>query len=141
MGYKQPVITLNFPELTDNPDTDPIRVVIRNPRLMAAGELSGSADMAVGPDGQPVESAENENRAYKQFAKMVIGWRVYDATADIVLDQDMNVIGDSAQLLPLPATPDLVAKLPLVILTRLSQELQDAMNPKASQESSTGRTS
>ena len=133
MPYSNQIITLDFPELTDDPAGDPIRVVIRNPRLMASGELTiKDSGITAGPDGQPVVTDEDaaEKKGFERFAKLVVGWRVYDATWPIELDAEFNVVSSTAPLLPLPATADSIARLPLAILTRLGQELTDALNPK-----------
>jgi hypothetical protein len=131
MGYKSPVITLTFPELSEDPEGDPIRVIIRNPRLMAPGEfLSGETAPKTGPDGQPEPDEDQADRGYARMAKIVIGWRVYDATAPIKVDAEGNVTSPPAPLLPLPATAATVAKLPMAILSRLGDELKAATNPQ-----------
>ncbi|NUS29188.1 MAG: hypothetical protein HOV92_33920 [Streptomyces sp.] len=105
-GYANRVITLQFPELTEAGD-DTVHVVIRNPKTMPAQEL-----MADTPDGSTPEQAFQAGLAI--LAKLVIGWHVYDATS---LDDDQPPLG-------LPATPDLVAKLPMEIQNRMAAELQ-----------------
>jgi hypothetical protein len=105
-GYANRVITLDFPELTE-PDAEPIRVVMRNPKTMPAQELTADT-----PDNATAEQQFQAGLAI--LAKLVIGWHVYDATS---LDDDQPPLG-------LPATPDSVAKLPMEIQNRMAAELK-----------------
>jgi hypothetical protein len=116
-GYANRVVTIHFPELSE-PEDD-VHVVMRNPKTVPAGELRSSAgDVATGEDGQPTDAAA-EGAGYAVMAKLIIGWHVYDGTST----------EDDQPLLPLPATPESVGKLPMEILTRLSEELAK-VNPQ-----------
>lgn len=117
-GYANRVLTLTFPELSEEGDN--VHVVIRNPRTMSSGELT-PRDVAVGPNGQPIDQAEATRAGHEVLAKMVIGWHVYDATD----------ASDDQPLLPLPATPDLVAKLPVEIQNRMAAEWKNISSPEA----------
>ena len=123
MSYANRVITLNFPELSEDPTNDPIRVTLRNPRLVPAPELR--------PRDLPDDATEAEQMtaSFETTARLIVGWRVYDASAPIELDEDGNVVGEQP-LLPMPATADLVAKLPLVILNRIGEEVKEAVDPQ-----------
>ena len=127
-GYANRVITLQFPELTDDDDLPdrPVQVVLRNPRLMPPGELTPE-HVETDENGVPkdVEAAKYANN--KIIAKLIIGWRAFDAS-DIRVDDDGNELPQEP--LPLPATPELVAKLPLAIFKRLSQEVTNAFDPQ-----------
>ncbi|MFE5582562.1 hypothetical protein [Kitasatospora sp. NPDC056531] len=112
-GYANRVITLNFPELTE-PGDEPIRVVMRNPKTVPAQAL-----MADTPNDATPEEAFQAGIAI--LAKLVIGWHVYDATS---LDDDQPP-------LPLPATADLVAKLPMEIQNRMAAELKETTSAGA----------
>lgn len=127
-GYSNRVIRLDFPELTDDPVNDPIRVIIRNPRLMAPDELTPK-DLKVTAEGAPESSEEATKESYAIFARLVIGWRVYDAKAPIELDVNGDIVGDQ-ELLPQTFTTETIGRLPLAILQRLSEELGEAMNPQ-----------
>lgn len=145
-GYANRIITLPFPELAE--PGDDIHVVIRNPRLMPVEELRSlaggdrsKADMdriaaakAALDAGQDVPddlvTDEDAGRGFAMVARLVIGWHVYDATST---EEDQP-------LLPLPATPELVGKLPQDILTRIMEEVNKA-NPPGSPAATTGSPS
>jgi hypothetical protein len=117
-GYANRVVTIHFPELSE-PEDD-VHVVMRNPKTVPAGELRSSAgDVAMGADGQPADDEKTETAGYAVLAKLIIGWHVYDGTSTEA----------EQPLLPLPATPESVGKLPMEILTRLSEELAK-VNPQ-----------
>lgn len=146
MGYKNRIIRIDFPELAEDTG-DPIFILLRNPKLMPATELRSyaekispeSAAAAGGDDPAAAVAAAAGDRdmdaAYRMFARMIVAWRVYDATAVPQVDAAGNITGDQP-LLPLPATADLIAKLPLEIIERLGAELGKA-SPKTSQEPGT----
>jgi hypothetical protein len=93
---------------------------MRNPKTVPAGELRSSAgDVSVTEDGTAEDDEKAESAGYSVLAKLIIGWHVYDGTSTEA-DQP---------LLPLPATPESVGKLPMEILTRLSEELAK-VNPQ-----------
>jgi hypothetical protein len=156
-GYKNPIITLRFEELGEG-----CHVVIRNPRLMPSAQLAAMAsnrtaadreqfdqaraaiDAGQEPDGE-ILTDDDENRIWKMIASLVVGWRVWDPAAPVEVDDDGNLIDDGSEppRLPLPATPELVGKLPQVILTRMMEEF-NAANPQvppAAQADGTSRTS
>jgi hypothetical protein len=128
MGYANRIITIPFPELTDDPEGDPIRVTIRNPRLMAPQELIPK-DAPVDAEGKPIDDEAGLRGTHEVMAKVIVGWRVYDATTEAIVDVNGNVTIEDV-LLGLPATPELVAKLPLAIFERLGTELTEATNPQ-----------
>jgi hypothetical protein len=129
-GYGNRVIHLDFTrDLSDDPDKDKIWVSLYNPRLMPPSELRPANDVPVDPaTGRPVDMVEAERQMFGLFAKLIIGWRVYDAS-HIVIDPETGEVQDQP-LLPHPATAELVAKLPAVILTRLTEEFTQAVNPQ-----------
>lgn len=115
-GYANRTIMLDFPELSE--EGDKVHVIIRNPRTMPTAELKPNTTVTLGPDGQPDEAAA-EQAGYEVLARMVTAWHVYDATDT----------SDDQQPLPLPATPELVAKLPVEIQNRMATEWQAVANP------------
>jgi hypothetical protein len=127
-GYANRVVVLDFPDLSEDPVNDPIRVVVRNPKLMPPQELIPKDDVEL-VEGQPVDPQAAMRSGYEIVAKLLIGWRVYDPTAPIGLDVDLNPVGDQP-LLPQEFTPENVAKLPAVILNRLGDLVQEAVNPQ-----------
>jgi hypothetical protein len=117
-GYANRIVTIHFPELSEPPDD--VHVVMRNPKTVPAGELRSSAgDVPTGPDGTPADDDKAESAGYAVLAKLIIGWHVYDGTST----------EDDQPLLGLPATPESVGKLPMEILTRLTEELAK-VNPQ-----------
>ena len=76
---------------------------------------------------------------YKVIARLITAWHVYDGSvASSVPDIDMDADDLEAQLAALeatdqtrlgPVTPENVAKLPMVILNRISEELTSVADP------------
>jgi hypothetical protein len=124
-GYSGRVVTLNFAELTA-PGDPMIHVALRNPRLIPLDMLQ-PREVELGPDGRPVDLDAAKRANNEVLAKLIIGWRVYDAS-DVSVDEDGNEL-DQAPL-PLPATPDSVAKLPTSIFIALTKEVTEAMDPQ-----------
>jgi hypothetical protein len=135
-GYAGRVVTLKFPELTEDHEPE-IHVVMRNPRLMPPGELTPE-NVELDENNQPkdLEAAKKANNAV--LAKLIIGWRAYDAS-DIQVDADGNLLPQEP--LPLPATPELVEKLPAAIFLRMVQEVTEAVDPQQGPATATTRTS
>lgn len=121
-GYANRVVNLEFRELSEDWETDPIRVVIRNPRLMPPGELQ-PREVPNGPDGTP-DRDEANLAMYEVIAKLVIGWRVYDAS-ELALDPE-TFEPLPQQLLPQGATVETVRKLPTLIVNRIAEQLTKA---------------
>ncbi len=136
--YRNPVITLKFDELVEDGDT--CHVIIRNPKLMPADEFKAMA----GADGEE-SGTGTMDRSFGLIARIVIAWRVWDPTVPVKVDEDTGeLICDEEtepRLLPLPATPELVAKLPQLIALRLMEEVGAAVNPPQSQAETTGSPS
>lgn len=127
-GYANRVIHMPFPELSEDPENDPIWVSLRNPRLVPPEELRPKG-VATDPNtGQPLDTNAAEMAMYTVFAKLIIGWRVYDASY-MALDETTGEPLDQPRL-PMPPTPETVAKLPSAILTRLVEEFTQAANPR-----------
>lgn len=73
---------------------------------------------------------EDADRGFEFVAKLVVGWHVYDASD----------VSDNPPLLPLPATVELVSRLPQEILTSIMAEVTKA-TPQQNPAESTGKTS
>lgn len=129
-GYANRVITLTFDDLTEDPQNDPIRVTIRNPRLMPPDELR--------PKGGIDENDDDAMMAatYETMAKLIVGWRVYDAAAPIEVDETGTVVGDQP-LLEMPPTAEKVARLPVEIVNRIGEEMREAADPQRGQSAPT----
>jgi hypothetical protein len=128
MGYANRVVTISFPELSDDPE-DRIWVCMRNPRLVPIDEMRSGGDIALDADGKPADSGAAMGAGYKMLAKLIIGWHVYDATVMPVLDAAANDVSEQKLLPQAPVAPEVVAKLPLEILNRLTEELK-VVNPQ-----------
>lgn len=124
-GYSNPVITLRFDQLVDDPTNDPIWVAIKNPKVMPPEALRPK-DVELDADGKPVNEADAMSAMYSIIAGLVIGWRAYDAT-DITIDAAGNV--QPMSLLPTPATADLVRRLPMEIINQIAEVIRQAANP------------
>ena len=163
MGYRNPVITLRFPELAEEGDN--VYVVIRNPKLVPISEMqalststgrlsdaekarmaAARAAIEAGQDPGDLLTEDDANRGFALVARLVIGWRVWDATVPVKLAEDGSLIEDeetAPRLLPLPATPELVGRVPSAILNKIMDEVNRAnpQRPTAPQEAGTSRTS
>jgi hypothetical protein len=128
-GYAARLLHITFPELSEDPNADPIYVGMRNPKVMPMDQIQPSGEeVTVGPDGQVVPPKSAKDSMYEIIAKLVVSWRVYDAT-HMELDPTSGQPTDQP-LLPLPATPDLVRRLPGAIVNRLAEEVVGALNPQ-----------
>lgn len=109
-GYANRTVRIEFADLSE-PD-DLVYVVLRNRKTVPLEVLTGPEDAKDGETNPAKFSRE-------VIARMVVDWHVYDAG-------DPNA--DQAPL-PLPATPELVAKLPVEIRTALSKALSPDPTP------------
>jgi hypothetical protein len=136
VGYRNPIITLRFPDLVD--DGDNCHVVIRNPQLIPGEKY---AAMGMREDGEADD--QKMHRMFGLIADLVVGWRVWDPTVPVKADESGNLIEDdetAPRLLPLPATPALVAKLPQEILTKLMEKMTSVF-PQQTPADGTSKTS
>ncbi len=108
--------------------SEAIWVVIRNPQLMPPGELT-PRDVPTDPaTGRPMNADDANQAMYEIFAKLIIGWRVYDAT-DFEINQETGEPLPQ-RLLELPATVASVAKLPNAIVNKLANAMSESANPQ-----------
>lgn len=129
MGYVDRVVTLRFPELSDDP-ADSIWVTMRNPKLVPLDELrSGTAGLAFGEDGMPADMDAATASAMAVLAKLVVGWHVYDATAIPQLNAAGEAVGEQLLLPQAPVTPQMIGKLPMAIQNAMSEVLA-SVNPQ-----------
>lgn len=156
-GYKNPVVTLRFEDLGEG-----CHVVMRNPKLLPGGQLRAMAGGRSDADREKLQAAlaaaeagqapaddilsdEDQDQIFGMIAGLIVGWRVWDPTAPVDVDEDGNyVAGDAeASRLPLPATPKLVALLPQVILTAIMNKVGEVnpQVPPAPPEDGTSKTS
>jgi hypothetical protein len=126
-GYASRLIRLDFPELSEDPENDPIFVTIRNPKLMPLQELQDNGGNELDADGNPVQEKATAGML-RIISRLIAVWRVYDAT-HLQINPTTGEVMDQP-LLPLPATPELVGKLPSAIINRIGDELTGAVNPQ-----------
>jgi hypothetical protein len=130
-GYAQRVLTLPFPELSDDPDGDLIWITIRNPKLVPPGELTPDQDTPI-VDGMPANPEAAVDSMHRILAKLIVGWHVYDATQDVELDAAGNDV-TVPRLLPNEKsafTAANSAKLPTAIITEITKKISGATNPQ-----------
>lgn len=137
-GYSNRVVHIPFPELSDDPVGDPIWLSVRNPRLMSPQELQ-PREVPLNEQGEPTDQGEARTAMFELYAKMIVGWRAYDPRT-IRVDPNTGQELDM-ELLPSPPTPELVGRLPMVILNKLSDVIKDAINPPSDSASTTTKTS
>lgn len=126
-GYANRVVRIAFPDLTE-PDTDELFVVIRNPKTMTVDELTPQ-DVAVDPaTGLPVDTDLAAQRSREIIARLVVAWRMYDAS-DFSVDPDTGIPTEQSPL-PLPATADLVRRLPMAAIQAINDKISEAISPK-----------
>lgn len=114
MGYKNRIVRLTFDELVDDGDTCWIDML--NPALQPTEKLTPK-DIEVDADGVPKDFREAEMATYEMFAGLIVGWRVWDGTD----------ASSEPQTLALPATADLVAKLPIEIVKAIGDKISEAL--------------
>jgi hypothetical protein len=136
-GYSNPIVHIPFIELMSDTE-DPIWVSIRNPRLMSPQELQPKP-IAMDDKGQPVDPLDARNAMNDVIAKLIVGWRVYDPASIKVDDNTGELL--PMERFPSPATPTLVARLPVAIITKLAEEVTSAMNPPSGSADTTTKTS
>lgn len=109
-GLKDRFITITFPELTEEGDNS-LYVTFRNPKLVPLDWLRSR--VATNANGAPVNEEAATQEGYERLARLITDIRMYDA-------EDENV--DQA-LLEMPMTAAKVARLPLVVNTRIAEEM------------------
>lgn len=114
MGYANKLVRLDFSDLGEG-----CFVTIRNPKLLTDGQLKGP-DLELDEHGRPKDRAAASAASREVMARIVVSWCVWDPEDD----------ADDPPPLPLPATPELVGKLPLEIVARISEELEAAVSPR-----------
>lgn len=122
-GYANRVVTIKFPELSE--EGDEVFVVIRNPKTVALSKME-TQQVPVNPDGTPNESAAAA-AGYSLLARLIIGGRLYDATID---DVDEDGFPVDQPLLTYPLTVDKAKTLPVDIINKIFAQIQEAQNPR-----------
>ena len=148
MSYAKQVIKLDFPDLSEDPEKDPIWVVIRNPKLLPPKMLRASREAQAAaeairvakdrgqdaPDGDVADTAMNGTS--EMAGRLVVAWRVPDPSAVPGIDPLTGEVSgdDPQQLLPSPsggngASAEQFGALPMEIQKGVLQAITDAINP------------
>lgn len=132
-GYNNPYVLLTFPDLGDD-----VSVLMRNPQLLSQSVLMPK-DVAVDEHGRPLDPAEANASMYEVIARVLVAWKVYDASptvpVEVTDDADPVALFESlgtggAQPRIGAVTVDNVAKLPMVIIKRIMEELNRVADPQ-----------
>lgn len=102
-GYTNRLIRTEYPDLGEK-----VFVEYRNPRTAAADDLSPDDNSNLSP----------RQTSYRTIARLLRNWCVYDATVD----------DDDAPELQGPATAEMVAKMPLVIVNDIMTAISGALS-------------
>lgn len=129
-GYKNAYLHIPFDELADG-----CSVLIRNPRLLPGDKLQALRAVSDSDDPGVQQDAMNE-----VLADVIVAWRkmyaANDETPDIDLDGDEDLEAlmarlEAAEQEPLGAvTRANVARLPVVVTNRISEEFKKIADPK-----------
>lgn len=114
-GYKDRVVTLEFDE---DEDGGRVYIALRNPRKVPGTEMA-LRQVPRDSEGNAIDQLDEAMAIFEVYAKLIVGWRVYDATST----------DENQPLLDSPATPELVAKLPRDIQERLAKEVWTPTDP------------
>jgi hypothetical protein len=106
-GYANRTLRLEFPDLSE--DGEDVHVIMRNPKTVPPSMLRVTGV----PEGDE-EAAEQAG--YTVMSRLIVAWHVYDAAQN----------GKNQDRLPLPATAELVEKLPLGIIEALAEKVGQA---------------
>lgn len=114
MAYTNRTIRLDFPELGDD-----IWVVINNPLLMPISYLQSNVDIKLDENNRPTEPSQAVDASLDIASRMVLSWNVYDP------------MDTSEEPVPfeMPATVEKLRRLPLIIVTKISEIVGKALNP------------
>ncbi|MCT9092842.1 hypothetical protein N4G70_28815 [Streptomyces sp. ASQP_92] len=132
-GYTSPYVLLPFPDLGDD-----VSVLIRNPQLLPPSELTPE-DVQLDDRGQPVDPQAANMAMYKVFARLIVAWKVYDASelitpVEIAEDADPVTLFESLETTAQPRlgaiSPENIARLPMRIINRIGAELGSITDPK-----------
>lgn len=115
-GYKNRVVTKEFPDLAEDGDT--VSISIRNPMTVPYDALQ-PREVNRDANGNALDPADALVAMYEVYARLTVNWRAYDATAEI----------ENQPLLESPATAESFAKLPLEIQNWVADEVNRRRNP------------
>lgn len=144
-GYANRVIKIDFPDLSEDWETDPVWVIIRNPKLMPGDEIQSvySGNTGMDDTGKITDRKAASATGSKLIAKLVVAARVYDAAAPAAFDPlTGELVSGDQPLMPLPPwTPEIAAKLPQEITIKISETFGAAINPPKGSDAPIQKTS
>lgn len=131
-GYANPYVMLTFPDLGED-----CSVLMKNPQLLPPAEITPE-DVPVDADGKPVDPMAANEAMYKVMARVIVAWKVYAAfTTDL---PPVDPAADPSEVLATlesleqqrigPVTAENVAKLPMVVIQRVMEEISRVADPK-----------
>lgn len=133
-GYNNPYVILQFPELGDD-----VSVLMRNPQLLPPSEVTPK-DVPLDDRGQPVDPQQAQEAMYEVFARVIVAWKVYDASESTPLnlgdDVDPVALFESlgAEQSPQPRigaiTAENVARMPMRVINRVMEEIAKVADPQ-----------
>ncbi|MGW2861955.1 hypothetical protein [Streptomyces sp. NPDC001205] len=132
-GYTEPYVLLRFDDLGDD-----VSVLIRNPQLLPPREIT-PRDVPLDDKGQPVDTDDAQTAMYEIFARLIVAWKVYDASQSSPLE-----VGDDADPVALfqslgtadpqprigPVNVENIAKLPMRIISSLMDTVNASVSPQ-----------
>jgi hypothetical protein len=131
-GYKNRTLTIEFPDLSD--EDDPVWVKIRNPKILTTDFFDSTEDLPVAPSTEGMDeptrvstlrahtkalTAAQMQQSREVMSRIIVDGHVYDANDD----------SDAPAVLTMPLTVETVAKLPVEIVTKISEAMSGATNP------------
>lgn len=133
MGYTNPYVLLQFPELGDD-----VSILMKNPQLLPPTEITPE-DVPLDDKGQPLDPQAANEAMYSVFARIIVAWKVYEAfgggdAPDIAEDADPVALFESLEVggqQRLGAiTVESIGRLPMVIIKRIMGELERVVDPQ-----------
>lgn len=131
-GYSNPYVLLQFPDLGD------CSVLMKNPQLLPPDALIPE-DVPLNDKGEALDPKAANESGYKMISGLIVAWKVFEAfggsdSLDVDLDADpadiLASIEGGAQPRLGKVTPENVAKLPVVVLNRIMEEISRVANPQ-----------
>ncbi|MEV5944243.1 hypothetical protein [Streptomyces sp. NPDC051994] len=131
-GYTNPYVLLTFDELGDD-----VSILMRNPQLLPPREIT-PRDVPTDDKGQPIDSDELQTAMYEVFARLIVAWKVYDASAAAPLDvgedpDPVALFGSLGEGGAQPRIKDItvenIARLPMRIISRLMDTVNASVAP------------
>lgn len=133
-GYNNPYVLLQFPELGDD-----VSVLMRNPQLLPPSEVTPK-DVPLDDRGQPLDPQQAQEAMYEVFARVIVAWKVYDASEPAALElgddvdpvalfESLGAVQDPQPRLG-PVTVENIGRMPLRIINRVMEEISRVADPQ-----------